>query len=98
MQTFLRHEREKASERYRGKGETVTDRKTERERERALLHLIPSSLTCSSHVFTGVDGLESNKWDLHGHDQSHNVEGRVGYNHSIRTSAHQEQDKNVKRN
>lgn len=50
-------------------------------------------ITWSSHVFTGPYRLESDKRNLHGQQQPHNVEYRVAHKQPLRESAHNEQNK-----
>lgn len=37
------------------------------------------SPTCGGHVLAGPDWLEAHEGDLHGQDQTHDVEGAVGW-------------------
>lgn len=48
-------------------------------------------------MFTGADWLESNKWDLHGQQQPHNVEHTVADKQPLRESAHDQQHKHMQR-
>lgn len=46
-------------------------------------------------MFTGPNGLKSNKWHLHRHNQTQNVEGSVTGKQPIWEPAHQQQNKHM---
>ena len=49
-------------------------------------------------MFRSFDGLEADEWNIHGHELSDAVEGRVRDVELAFVSSHQQKAENVKRN